>query len=102
VAILAIFTGEGFTKDMYETIRRESDFEHKPPPGLMFHVASFEKSGNKMHAAEIWESEEQLNDMISTRLMPLVQKYKMPIMKTETYQVYNINAFPGIDKHRIT
>jgi hypothetical protein len=42
---------------MYETLRRESDFEHKPPPGLMFHVVSFEKSGNTMHAVEIWESE---------------------------------------------
>ena len=52
-------------KDMYETLRRESDFEHKPPPGLMFHVVSFEKSGNTMHAVEIWESEEQLNNMIS-------------------------------------
>jgi hypothetical protein len=55
-----------------------------------------------MHAAEVWESEEQLNDMINTRLMPLVQKHKMPFIKTETYQVYNINAFPEIDKHRIT
>jgi hypothetical protein len=101
MALLAIFTGQGYMKDMYETLRRESDFEHKPPPGLMFHVVSFEKSGNTMHAVEIWESEEQLNNMISTRLMPLVQKHKMPLMKMETYQVHNINAFPEIDKHRI-
>ena len=100
MALLAIFTGQGYTKDMYETIRKESGFEHKPP-GLMFHVVSFEKSGNTMHAAEIWESEEQLNNTISTRLTPLVQKHKMPLIKTETYQVHNINAFPEIDKHRI-
>jgi hypothetical protein len=53
MALLAIFTGQGYTKDMYETIRKESGFENKPPPGLMFHVVSFEKSGNTMHAAEI-------------------------------------------------
>jgi hypothetical protein len=100
MALLAIFTGQGYTKDIYETIRKESGFEHKPPPGLMFHVVSFEKSGNTMHAAEIWESEEQLNNMVITRLMPVVQKHKMPPIKTETYPVHNIISFPEIDKHR--
>jgi hypothetical protein len=28
------------------------------------HVVSFEKSGNAIHTAQVWESEEQLNDMI--------------------------------------
>jgi hypothetical protein len=98
IAFLAIFTGQGYTKDMYETLRKESGGEHKPPPGLMFHVVSFEKSGNMMHAAEVRESEEQLNDMISTRLMPLVQKHKMPLIKTETYEAHNINALPEIEK----
>jgi hypothetical protein len=101
MALLAIFTGQGYTKDMYETIRKESGFEYKPPSGLLFHVVSFEKSGDSMHAAELWESEEQLNNMISTRLMPVVQKHKMPLMKTETYPVYNLISFPEIDKHRI-
>jgi hypothetical protein len=82
MALLAIFTGQGYTKDMYETLRRESGFEHKPPPGLRFHVAPFEKSGDTMHAMEILESEEQLSNMINTRLMPLVQKHKMPVMKS--------------------
>jgi hypothetical protein len=74
MALLAIFTGQRYTKDMYETIRKESGFEHKPPPGLMFHVVSFEKSGNTMHAAELWGSEEQLNDMINTGLMQACKK----------------------------
>jgi len=86
---------------MYDTLRREVDWEHKQPPGGMFHVASFENAGNTIHVTDIWESEEQLNSFISSRLMPIMQKHKMPPPKTEVYQAYNINAYPQIDKFKI-
>ena len=47
MAILAIVTGDGFTKQMYEQLRKEVDWEHKHPAGVIFHAASFDNSGNK-------------------------------------------------------
>jgi hypothetical protein len=34
--ILAIFTGNNITKQMYETLRKEVDWEHNHPGGLYF------------------------------------------------------------------
>jgi hypothetical protein len=48
MTILAIHTGDGLTKDMYENVRKEVNWEANPPPGLIFHAASFDKSGNNI------------------------------------------------------
>jgi hypothetical protein len=44
MTILTIHTGEGMTKAMYENVRREVMWEGKPPPGILFHAASFDDS----------------------------------------------------------
>jgi hypothetical protein len=36
MTILAIHTGEGMTKDMYENVRKEVTWEGNPPPGMIF------------------------------------------------------------------
>jgi len=36
MAILAIFTGNNITKQMYESLRKEVDWEHKHPPEEYF------------------------------------------------------------------
>jgi hypothetical protein len=48
MAILAIFTGNNITKQMYESPRKEVDWEHKHPPGGIFHAAAFDDSGNNI------------------------------------------------------
>ena len=63
MAILAIFTGNNVTKQMYETLRKEVDWEHNHPAGLILHSAAFDNSGNNVRVADIWESEEQLNNL---------------------------------------
>jgi hypothetical protein len=39
----------------------------------MFHTASFEKCGNTIHVADIWKSEEQMNNFVNSRLLPVMQ-----------------------------
>jgi hypothetical protein len=53
--ILAIFTGNNITKQMYETLRKEVDWEHNHPGGLILHSAAFDDSGNNVRVADIWE-----------------------------------------------
>ena len=37
MAILGIFTGEGFTKQIYEELRKEVEWEHDKDTGQIFH-----------------------------------------------------------------
>jgi hypothetical protein len=99
MTILLIVRADGFTKDIYENARREVNWEGNPPPGVILHAASFDNSGN-LRVADIWESEDQWNNFLNTRLMPYMQKAKVSPPKTEIFQIHNINALPGIDSYK--
>lgn len=101
MAILAIYTGDGVTKQMYEQMRKEVDWEHKHPPGGIFHAASFDDSGNNIRVADIWESEQNLNDFVNSRLKPAMEKLNVPMPKVEIFSIHNVNAFQGVDKYRV-
>jgi hypothetical protein len=46
MTILSILTGNNITKHMYEAVRKEVDWEHNHPEGLILHAAGFDDSGN--------------------------------------------------------
>ena len=94
---LAIHTGNGINKDLYENARKEVNWEGNPPPGLILHAASFDNSGNNIRVADIWESEDQWKNFSNTRLMPFMQKAKAPPLKMEIFPIHNINALSGLD-----
>ena len=101
LVILVIFTGNNITKQMYESLRKEIDWERKPPKGSLFHAAAFDDSGNTVHVANVWESEEDLNSFVGSRLMPYMINNKIPEPKVEIFQINDVSAFPGIDKYRV-
>lgn len=84
---------------MYETLRKEVDWEHDHPVGAIFHAAGFDDSGNNVRVADIWESQEDLNDFLSSRLMPVIQKGGVPAPKVEIFQINDVSAYHGIDKY---
>jgi hypothetical protein len=51
--------------------------------------------------ADIWESEEHLNNFINFRLLPVMQKMNMPMPAGEIFQINDVSAFPTIDKYKI-
>ncbi len=99
--ILVIFTGNNITKQMYESLRNEIDWEHNPPKGAIFHAAAFDDSGSTVHVADVWGSEEDLNSFVSSRLMPYMINNKIPEPKVETFQINDVSVFPGIDKYGV-
>ena len=101
MTILAIHTADGLTKGMYETLRKEINWEANPPPGLIFHAASFDKAGNNIRVADVWNSEEQWNNYLNTHLKPSFQKGNMPPPKTQIFEIHNINALPGLDSYKV-
>ncbi len=99
--ILAIHRGDGITKEIYENARKEVNWEGNPPPGVIFHAASFDSSGNNICVAGVWESEDRWNNFLNTRLKPFMQKAKSHPLKTEVFQIQNISALPGIDSYKV-
>jgi hypothetical protein len=101
MAILAIHRGDGINKEMYENIGKEVNWESSPPTGVIFHAGSFDSSGNNICVAEVWESEEQWNNFLNSRLRPAMQKLNVAVPKTQIFQIQNINAFPAIDSYKV-
>jgi hypothetical protein len=100
MAIHLFVRGDGLTKDIYENARKEVNWEGNPPPGLILHTVSFDNSGN-LRVADIWESEDQWNNFLNTRLLPYMQKAKVPPLRTEIFPIHNINALPGLDNYKV-
>ncbi|MDQ3837394.1 MAG: hypothetical protein M3270_10765 [Thermoproteota archaeon] len=93
MAILSIAKGDGLTKEIYENGRKELNWEVNPPSGLIFHVASFDESGN-LRIVDIWQSEEQLNNFANDRLTPYLQKANVSPPKGEIFPIHNVYAPP--------
>ena len=99
MAVLAIFTGQ-ITKENYEKLRKEVDWEHNNPPGGVSHAASFDDKGN-IHVADVWESPESLDAFVGQRLMPALQKLGVSPPQVDVYPAYNVNAYKSIDKYKV-
>jgi hypothetical protein len=86
---------------MYEVLRKEVDWERKHPTGAILHAASFDDSDNNIRVADIWESEQELNNFVNSRLKPVMERVNVPMPKVEIYSIHNINALSGIDKYKV-
>ena len=76
------------------------NWEGNHPPGMIFHAASFDESGN-LHVVDIWESEEQMNNFFNTRLKPYLQKVNVSEPTGEIFPIHNVNALPGMDSYKV-
>lgn len=66
----------------------------------MLHVAAFDDSGN-FCVADIWESEEHLNNFLDNRVSPAMKKINMPMPGGEIFKINNVSAFSTIDKYKV-
>jgi len=98
MAILAIFHGVGFTKEIYESLRPTVKWEHNHPTGALLHSAAFDEQGD-LHVADLWDSEDHLKAFIGERLGPGLQPFNLPPPNLTVYPAHNINAFPGLSRY---
>ncbi|MBI3550036.1 MAG: hypothetical protein HY078_13440 [Elusimicrobia bacterium] len=100
MAILAMFTAPDLKKSHYETLRKEVDWEHRQPEGMIFHAAGFDPAGN-IHVADVWASQEALDGFFKTRLLPAFEKMKINPPKGEFFSLHNANAAAGIEQFKV-
>ena len=98
MAVVALFTGK-ITKEQYDLLRREVDWENKHPAGAVFHAASFDEAGN-VHVADVWESAEELNAFAQTALMPAFARHNIPPPSVAVYPVHKVLVYAGVAKYR--
>jgi hypothetical protein len=98
--ILAIFNASNIKKTEYETLRKEVDWEHQKPNGMLIHTAAFDDRGG-VHVADVWESRAALDDFFNKRLVPAMKKHNISPPTGEFYQLHNANIHSGADKFRI-
>jgi hypothetical protein len=63
---------DGVTPAQYEAVRKLTNWEGNVPKGAVFHACGFTKSG--MRVTDIWESPEDFNSFVESRLMPAVKQ----------------------------
>jgi hypothetical protein len=60
------------TKEKYEEVRRDVNWEGEPPIGAKFHTAWIAADG--FHVLDLWDSPKDFENFVQQRLMPSVQK----------------------------
>lgn len=98
MAVLAIFTGNGITKEMYESVRKEVTWESRHPAGGLIHAAAFDEGGN-LHVVDLWESIEAMNAFVDGRLMPAMKKLGVPPPSVSVYPAFNVNVYPSAQRY---
>jgi hypothetical protein len=84
----------GVTPEQYEEARQVINWEGDVPDGAVLHVAGFADDG--LRVTDVWESEEQFNAFVETRLMPGVQQIGIEGQPdVEFYPVQNVFN-PGV------
>ena len=73
MAIVMRMRWSGVTPEQYDQVRRTVDWVHNTPDGAHVHLASFDQDG-VLQCFDVWESEAQLNEFLSSRIMPAVQQ----------------------------
>ena len=70
--IMMIMEWDGITSAQYDQVRSLVRWEEDKPKGGLFHVAAATPKG--IRVTDVWDSAEEFNQFVESRLMPGVQK----------------------------
>ena len=60
------------TPQQYDQLRELVRWDREVPAGMTYHVASYDDGVLRM--TDVWDSEEQFNDFVQTRIVPGLQQ----------------------------
>lgn len=88
MAVMVIMSWGGVKPDQYESLRKSVNWEGNRPKGANSHIAAFGDDG--IHIVDTWDSAEEFNTFVETRLMPEVMK--LGITNEPKVEVYPVHA----------
>ncbi len=97
--IVMLMKWDGVTSDQYEKLRKIVNWEGNEPKGAVFHVAAFDGSG--IRVTDIWESGDDFNNFVQSRLMPGTAEVGIP--GAPVVEVYPAHAIyvPNADRLKL-
>jgi hypothetical protein len=98
MSAVMILEWPGFTREQYDRVMSNLDFDTKPPTGGILHVAGF-ANGN-LRVIDVWDSQQAFERFQQERLKPAVQQAGISGQpKVELFPLHNVYA-PNIEKLR--
>jgi len=91
--IVMLMQWTGVTKELYEKVRKQVNWERDVPKGAVLHIATFDDKGARV--TDIWKSEEDFNNFVQNKLMPVTKE----LIDTEPdVEIYPLHALfmPGV------
>jgi len=76
MATVMVMHWPGLAKKDYDDVRREVNWEGNAPAGGKYHVAW--ETADGINVVDVWESGQRFEQFLQNRLMPAVQKLKIP------------------------
>jgi hypothetical protein len=70
--IAMIMKWDGVTLDQYDEVRNIVQWEEHPADGGLLHVCTHD--GSSLRVVDVWDSAEQFNHFVESRLMPGVMQ----------------------------
>jgi len=84
--IVMLMEWAGVTKELYENVRKEVWEGNVLPDGVVLHISTFDEKG--IRVIDIWENEEDLNNFVQKRLVPVTDKLIGTKPKVEIFPLY--------------
>lgn len=91
--IVMLMQWTGVTKELYEKVRKQVNWEGEIPKGAVLHITAFDEKG--IRVTDIWKSEGDLNNFIQNRLTPVTKELLDTEPNVEVYPLYNL-FMPGM------
>jgi len=84
--LVVLIEWAGVTKELYEKARKEVWDGDVLPKGAILHIATFDEKG--IIIIDIWENEEDFNNFVQKRLLPVTDKLIDTKPKIEILPLY--------------
>jgi hypothetical protein len=70
-------------------------------PKEKFFTPSLLTNLETIHVTDIWESEQDFNNFLDSKLKPALEKINAPMPVGGVYPIYNVNVFQGLESYRV-
>jgi hypothetical protein len=97
MALMVTYDEPKVTRDDYDAVRKQIDWEHAPPAGCLLHMSYFDDAG--FHTVDIWDSRAELDSYLAKRFNPALTTLRLPLAQPKVIDLHLVAASPGLEKY---
>lgn len=97
MALMVTYDEPKVTRDDYDAVRKEVDWEHTPPAGCLLHMCYFDDAG--FHTVDIWDSQADIDSYLAKRFNPALETLRLPPAQAKVVDLHLVAASPVLEKY---